>query len=176
LDYPFYTKKLGQIPDNLLARLRSSVIDKPYHQHPGFRQPVERMKDSFNTEDVKSVQQWLEPWIPASAYETYELIKLEPGQSVIEHSDICGDYNNRFWMAAHYHKIHIPLWTNDKCWSTHRRSKLINPEISTIEVGEVMVYNDYVWHTGVNNGNTTRVHICFAYFDPMWQYNFEKQL
>jgi hypothetical protein len=174
MDYPFYTKRLGRIPDALLENLRASASSSPYHQHPGFRQPVQRQKDSFREEDVAAVKQWLEPWIPQHMYETYELIKLEPGQSVIEHSDICGDYKNRFWMAAHYHKIHIPLWTNPGCYSTHRRSKLIPPVHSTMQAGEVVAYNDYVWHVGVNNGDTTRVHICFAYFDPKWEINFMK--
>ena len=113
MDYPFYTKSLGRIPDQLLESLRASVVNKQYHQHPGFRQPVQRLKNELLAQDVAAVRAWLDPWIPASMYETYELIRLEPGQSVVEHSDICGDYNNRFWMAAHYHKIHIPLWTND---------------------------------------------------------------
>lgn len=172
MDYPFYTYKLGRIPAALLERLQASAAAQPYHQHPGFRQPVQRQKDSFAEEDVLAVREWLSPWIPSSMYETYELIKLEPGQAVVEHSDICGDYQNRFWMAAHYHKIHIPLWTNPHCWSTHRRSKYIAQERSTMEPGDVVVYNDYVWHTGVNEGDCTRVHICFAYFDPKWEINF----
>lgn len=171
MDYPFFTKRLGSITASQLEKLRASVLtDASYHQHPGFKQPVDRSKVGLDQETLTEVLEQLSVFFPVDSYHTYELIKLEPGGLVAEHSDICGTYNNRLWMAAHYHKIHIPLWTNDLCYSTHRRSKHDELSYSTMAAGEVVAYNDYVWHSGKNGGDQTRVHICLAYFDPTWIY------
>jgi hypothetical protein len=170
MDYPFFTRHLCRISDERLQALKTELAGLAYHRHPGFNQPVDRLKSGISPSSIRDILQTLAPWFPENAYHTYEVLRLNPGGSVSEHSDICGAHNNRLWMAAHYHKVHIPVWTNESCRSGHRRTRGDAPDYTAMDEGAAVLYNDYVWHTGENQGATDRVHICLAYFDPKWLY------
>lgn len=170
MDYPIFVKDIGAVDVTVVDQLLNSAMAQTFIQHPGFNQPVKMIADNLDKQALHAVIEQLAEWFPTKTYHRYEVVCLDPGQAVKEHSDICGAHNNRLWMAAHYHKIHLPLSTNPGCYSEHRRSIHDPISKSYMQKGHLYLYNDYVWHTGVNNGDTSRLHLCLAYYDPKWQY------
>lgn len=165
MDYQFFVKRIAAIPLPLVTELLTWAVNQQPTVHQGFRY-----------QDVKCLKNIPETWLTAvadclpvftpQAITGSEIVILEPGESVGEHSDLSGKRPNHMWNAMHHHKVHVPLQSNPACLSLHRRTKLVGHTASVMDVGYAYLYNDYVWHSGHNHGTDTRYHLSVSFIDP----------
>lgn len=175
MDYPFFIRELTDIPKDIFDPL-VEYLKKPnshWGAHGYFKsgvdlQSIERKYHKELDYVVKKIVKHLDPWLPVTTYSDYSLNKL-PGKSTIgEHSDINTFGSTEPMKYVLYHKIHIPITTNPKVVSLHRRSKNSPIEQTIMLPGKAYLYNDYVWHGGYNDHDEERVHMLIKYYDPNW--------
>ena len=175
MDYPFFVKPLLTLPKDLFQEMRELVLklEDKWIMHPFFRSTV---LQSMKSRDHKSLDECvykvvalLDPYFPKTAWSTYSLNRLMPNDIIGEHSDVNtkGGIQPLTYMLMH--KLHIPLVTNSKVTSLHRRTNRLPFDTNVMQEGTVYLYNDYVWHAGANGGDEPRVHMIVKYDDPDWQ-------
>jgi hypothetical protein len=87
-----------------------------------------------------------------SAYGKVMLAKLKRGGKIGLHVD-------RPIESAYPHKIHIPITTNPDT------KFLLDDQSYHLEVGKAYEVNNRTLHGGVNEGDSDRIHLIFAYYD-----------
>lgn len=169
MDYPFHTKKIGQIEPELLAALQAAIAEMPYNPHPAFGGQTVLTNQQRTIPDtlIQDVLKHL-PQFPTANYNGYELNRLNAGQAIAEHSDVGSRAPGVAYAIAHRHKIHLVVDTNPDVLTWHRRSKDGEEYMQHMAAGGLYLYNDYIWHRVANRGQTDRVHMLLSFWDRSW--------
>lgn len=170
MDYPFTVKEIGAISSELLEQLvRELPSVTEFKPHPAFGgQTVLTNQDRrFTPELIKQVLTYL-PQFPQTAYNGYELNFMGPHTQIAEHSDMGSKHPGVAYAIAHRHKVHLVLTSNPKTITWHRRSKFAPETSMHMEPGKLYLYNDYIWHRVVNDGETSRIHMLLSFWDRDW--------
>ena len=174
MDYPFFVKPIANIPEGLVTRLADLAVQQDYTGHPHFSksQPVRAYIGTrdFSCPLGRLVQAELLPLIPmdTKTVDMWEVNKLNPGDSIREHSDIASQNGAQGSKVVKSHKIHIPLITNLQVRFGHRRTKELPLSNTSMPVGKAYAYNNYVWHDVHNGGLTARYQMTIRFWDPDW--------
>jgi hypothetical protein len=170
MDYPFSVREIGAIPDRCLQQLVSELPpENRFRQHPAFggQTVLTNQERGFSPNLIQEVLSHL-PQFPAAQYNGYELNYMGPNTQIAEHSDLGSKHPGVAYAIAHRHKVHLVLTSNPQVITYHRRSKH-SPETSLhMQPGKLYLYNDYIWHRVVNDGDTPRVHMLISFWDRDW--------
>jgi hypothetical protein len=177
MDYNFYTKDVGLIPDRLLLPLieRAHELYKSDSEVARFNV---RVRGSTYKQDeqsdclVKEIQElisgWSIPELGGNALVPYYTINwVEKGATLHEHSDIANGYSfDDLWT----HKIHVPLVTN-RGTTFHFRRNFNEPfVVEHLSLGRAYVYNNSCMHKVENLGNARAHLIMYARDAKMYEY------
>ena len=77
-------------------------------------------------------------------------VRLSPGGEITEHRD-------RNFSLTHAHRVHVPIFTNDKVWFK------VGSETLNIPEGEIYEINNRRLHSVHNEGDEPRVHLILDY-------------
>ncbi len=83
-----------------------------------------------------------------------QLARLNPGSQIRTHFD-----SDPMLIAAH--RLHIPLTSNDGV------EFLIDGERVVMSVGSLYELNNRLWHSVINNGTQSRIHLLIDYLPPL---------
>ena len=90
--------------------------------------------------------------LPKGYIQSAILIKLPAGKSIPLHVDAAPFFKK-------YHRIHIPLITNEQCFFT------VGSETKHLKQGEIWeIDNDNLRHSVTNGGKTDRIHLLIDLF------------
>lgn len=165
MDYQFYTKDVGLVPDGMLLPLvaRAHELYKADTTIARFNVKVrgttykqDAATDVMVAEIQRLITSWNVPELGGNPLVPYYTINwVEPGETLHEHSDIANGYSfDDLWT----HKIHVPLVTNRGCTFGFRRN--FNEPFTTehLTLGRVFVYNNSCMHKVENLGGA-RAHL-----------------
>lgn len=166
MDYDFFVKPMASVPENLCEKLKTRCTHSKWRRHSGFKQHVNAVQD-ISAEEARFLRSLLPAVFHALRITEAMFLVLPAGGTVKEHSDLAASGDPAVgWAAAHTHKVMLPILTNDKCWSWHRRIRRTTLERNALNVHTLYLYNDYVWHSATNEGDTDRYMIAMSLSDP----------
>jgi hypothetical protein len=137
------------------------ALDKTQHIVFRFVKSVQDHRDYY---DLPLWAEWAEKIMPVmekatrsfgykrAVYPRIMLAKMEPGGVIHPHVD-AGP------AAGFPHKIHVPLQTNPQV------QFYVDPHYYHFEVGQAYEVNNRVTHAVKNEGETSRIHLIFEYYD-----------
>ncbi len=137
------------------------ALDKT--QHIVFRF-VSDLHDHRVSYDLPIWSEWSEKVMPVmqqatqfygykrGAYSRVMLAKMDPGGEILLHVDSEP-------ASGFPHKIHVPLQTNP------RVKFYVKPYYYHFQVGKAYEVNNRIGHAVKNDGDTSRVHLIFEYYD-----------
>ncbi len=110
-------------------------------------------------DSAKTIVEFLQSLRPNDIFVRGEIAVLPPGAILDKHID-------PRWFHKHSHRLHIPVYTND-------RAKLIFEDSEYhLSVGKIYEINNRVLHTAKNDGDTNRLHLIFDVMDrDFWEQN-----
>ena len=108
---------------------------------------------------AKPIVEFLQSQRPNDIFIRGELAVLPPGAVLDKHID-------PRWFHKHGHRLHIPVYTNDK-------AKLIFEDLEYhLPIGKIYEINNRVLHTAKNDGLENRLHLIFDVIDrDIWEHN-----
>jgi hypothetical protein len=175
MDYPFFTRELGVVPDDLIKRLRELMHGQETVHHESFamHQAVQRGLAEVPISVIREIIQAVGS-LKAPQYVGYKIDVLKAGDRILKHSDLSAAGNRNVYNCAHRHNLHIPIWVNDGCAIFHTRSTKSAVVTKTkFSVGRAYLFNDYTPHWVHNDGDTDRVHMLLYFEDPNWESKLE---
>jgi hypothetical protein len=146
---------------NTLKPNKFDALDKTQHIVFRFVKSVLDHKDSYDLplwdewKDLVTpvMEQSTRPYCYKNAiYPRVMLAKMDPGGIIHPHID-AGP------AAGFPHKIHVPLQTNPQVMF------YVEPNFYHFEVGKAYEVNNRVTHAVKNEGDTSRIHLIFEYYD-----------
>ena len=110
-------------------------------------------------DSAKPVVEFLHSLRPNDMFVRGEFAVLPPGAILDKHID-------PRWFHKHSHRLHIPVYTND-------RAKLVFEDTEYhLPVGQIYEINNRVLHTAKNDGLENRLHLIFDAIDrDVWEHN-----
>lgn len=168
MDYPFFTRKLCSISEELLSSLALSVEGQPTQQHPSFTQvgAIAQQVTEVPHPLLERLLSECSEWLPPDTYSGQSVNVIPASTAVKEHCD--GWYSSFNSKVQHSHCIHVPLKTNKKCLTFHRRDPHVVAVPGFLEPGFAWAYNNYVRHSIVNGSKEPRTHLILYFNDPLW--------
>lgn len=176
MDYPFYIRKIKQIPDDLLKECLELLDQDKVISHPHFV-PSNRNREAYRISSenvskvVSKVSELLSDVISPSRLYWHEINLLAPLGMLGEHSDLAyAGYNRNAGLPQEIvltHKIHVHLYGTSSL--RFRRSKYEPKNEFCPDVGGCYWYNNYVWHESHNPSPTSnRMALSMIYHDKDW--------
>lgn len=165
MDYQFYTKDVGIVPDKMLLPLvaraqelyaQDTTIARFNVKVRGTTYKQDAATDAMVSEIQSLVTSWKIPELGGNPVVPYYTINwVEAGETLHEHSDIANGYSfDDLWT----HKIHVPLVTNRGCTVQFRRHFNEAFKVEQLALGRVYVYNNACMHK-VENLGKARAHL-----------------
>lgn len=175
MDYSFYIKKLGHIPNEVRVRILEDVagIDraktsKNFRAHDGYS--VTEAK-TLNVTLLDPIKSYMPNSLTKRKALDLEVGVLAPMSVLKEHTDN-NPPSNRGWWVQRIHKVHIVL-QSENGWCTHRRSAKEVAVKQSMEQGGIYLFNNYIFHSVGNPAKTDRVHLVAQYQDDNWDLKLE---
>lgn len=134
------------LPDNVVSEVnafgdnRSVIPVKTNYESSGFWQNNIVRKDCFYLSRLNIYLTELANQHHFSIGTDFSVLTCWPGQSYERHKDL-------------FRVIHIPVYTNDKCYM------IFGTNIRHLPIGKAYLTNTLIEHSACNLGNTPRTHI-----------------
>lgn len=169
MDYPFFIGKIGQCSDDTLLALQSLAENTPYDPHPYFSGNDAPLING-RLAGYDAIPQELTAMLAAvgltrARYAVSSFNKLS-GPRIGEHSDSQNGGALSF-QKIHRHIVHVSV-TGQAIYQ-HRRSRRDTNSESTMVLGGVYLYNNYVWHGIDNVGQEPRINMLIEFSDLRWE-------
>lgn len=115
----------------------------------------------------------VDTWLPKSTFRGYEANQLDAGAVLEEHTDIAAkpDYKQRAHEITKFHKLNVALQGSAEYWF---RRDLRQPmeQAEPIRVGDIALFNNYVYHEVRCTSTVPRINLTLFYTDPLWTTKF----
>lgn len=165
MDYPFFAWRVADFDTALLDRIERWAEQVNWQNASGFdpRHGLTQQENSPGWTEIRtSVIEQLTKKLGNVNVVDVNINRLLPGGFIAEHTDLMSygsgvqDYS---WVPLKTHTLHVPITTNTKAVSRHRRSRN-NKYVTTshLERGGVYLYNNVAWHSVHNEGTEARTH------------------
>ena len=179
MDYSRYLIPLCSISPKLIQDLLDMVQSQSYlwnSTDTSFR-PREGFKTYRELKErppaMQELIQHVSEWLPAESFRGYEANRLDVGGILEEHTDIAAkpDYKRRAHEITKFHKVNVALQGTAEYWF---RRDLRQPmeQADPIVVGDVTLFNNYVYHEVRCTSSTPRINLTLFYTDPEWVTKF----
>lgn len=169
MDYPFFIGKIGQCGAQTLAELQTLAATTPYDPHPYFSGNdaplVNGRLPGYDAVPVELRDLLAQIGLTRERFAVASFNRLS-GSRIGEHSD------SQNGGTLSYHKIHrhiVHVSVLGQALYQHRRSRGEQNSESTMVLGGIYLYNNYVWHGIDNTGNGPRVNMLLEFNDTRWE-------
>lgn len=177
-------KKIGEVPNSVLRPLiaviesfdwKDNRYDQPFLTSPAltggktFEFPFIKRHPSTVSRSYNNYEQillsasfdlfnWLYDFLGSDViFVRCELSTLMPKTEIRWHID------NNHAFFKHCKRVHVPLTSNENC------KQLWKTEETRFEVGGIYEYNNLIWHSALNDGDTFRTTLILDYIhDSSW--------
>jgi hypothetical protein len=179
MDYSEYLIPLGNISPQLTADLLAMVheqselwnaTDTSFRPRAGFKTYRElKLRPPAIMELLRCAGMWL----PQDTFRGYEANRLDCGAVLEEHTDIAAkpEYKQRAHEITKFHKLNVALQGSAEYW--FRRDLRLAPEqAKPIQVGDMTLFNNYVYHEVRCTSSEPRINLTLFYTDPEWKTKF----
>lgn len=101
-------------------------------------------------ESVKPIIDYLDNLYKGCKKVRGEIVNLPSNSELTLHRDI-------YWFHEHSHRIHVPLYTNDKC------GQIFENRTVKLEEGIIYEINNRIMHSAFNFSDNHRIHLIIDY-------------
>lgn len=160
MQYNFFIKKLGHVDFNLVEKIRKALVTRVYTATPDFN-PEVILVNSLSGKSSYEIEIFEELLVNNLdiLFDRHKLMNMTvsmmlPNTYLLEHSDTVS-----IERVQNFHKIHIPITTNDKVG--HMWRDLIHP--FHMDIGGIYLFDNMRKHSVVNLSSEPRHNIIVRY-------------
>lgn len=167
MDYPFFVAPIAKISQSTIDTIAARIASVKFDTY-GYLTTLEHTEKQVIPKDIwdacKTIVKDID--LPEANVASFAFTRVAANTTVIEHSDMVTANGQMMTNTVLFHKIHIPIITNKRCLTHHRRTRREEFHSFFMPTGYAYPYNDYCWHKVTNESDADRYHLIIRYKDP----------